>query len=184
MRAALTRFIGKGRLEFLFDGIFAIAMTILVLELKVPELQDRHSVSELWNGIVEHGATFFSYLLSFVMLGMLWFRHNEQFHHVTKVSLGMLMLQLAQLALAAFFPFCAALLGRYPTNHLSQAIYIGCVMLYMWCAAFHWIRAHRLGVLGGEIDAAKYLEVRKRNLMGAGVLTVMFVAYGVQVLGL
>lgn len=54
----------------LFDGVFAIAMTILVLELKVPELVAQRSVQELAKGLAHQGSTFVSYLLSFFVLGM------------------------------------------------------------------------------------------------------------------
>jgi uncharacterized membrane protein len=181
--AKSTVFIEKNRLEFLFDGIFAIAMTILVLELKVPDLTDRHSVSELFHGLLEHGSTFVSYILSFVMLGMMWFTHNEQFQHVRKVSRSMLVLQLSQLAIAAFFPFCASLLGKYPTNNLSIVIYTGCIVCYMWGAAIHWIVAHRAGAFERELTREKYLMVRKRNLRSAFVISVLFLTYAVRAFG-
>src|SRR5947209_4051234 len=116
--------ISKSRLEFLFDGIFAIAMTILVLELKVPELTERNSVGELARTLSHHVAIFGSYLLSFAVLGMFWYRHNQFYRHLKYITKGGLALHLLQLAMAAFFPFCAALLGRYPTNALSQVFYI------------------------------------------------------------
>ena len=58
--------ISRNRLEMLCDGIFAIAMTILVLELKVPELVDRHSAAELAQSLERNRATFISYLLGFL----------------------------------------------------------------------------------------------------------------------
>jgi hypothetical protein len=95
--------ISKSRLEFLFDGVFAIAMTILVLELKVPELVNPRSVAELARALVHEASTFVSYLISFVVLGVFWYRHNQQYHSYHAISRGMLVLHFVQLAAAAFF---------------------------------------------------------------------------------
>src|SRR5438094_5500342 len=78
---ATASVISKSRLEMLFDGVFAIAMTILVLELKVPELVNIRSVDELRRALVHQAPTFFSYLLSFSVLGMFWYRHNNLYRH-------------------------------------------------------------------------------------------------------
>ena len=65
---ATVPIISRSRLEFLVDGVFAIALTILVLELKVPELADRRSVPELGQALAHEAPTFLSYLGGFVLL--------------------------------------------------------------------------------------------------------------------
>ena len=166
--------VSKARLEMLFDGIFAIAMTILVLELKVPELADRHSVAELAQALGHHAATFASYLLSFLMLGILWYRHNQHYRHLQHVTKGMLALHLVQLAMAAFFPFCAALMGRYPTNRLSLVFYTGCIMVYSWGALAEWVVAGRAGAITPQLATAIRRRHRGRNVRGALVTTTLF----------
>src|SRR5258708_15922983 len=94
--------VSKDRLEFLFDGIFAIAMTILVLELKVPELNDRRSVSELAHALAHHAPTFGSYLLSFWLLRIFWYRHNQPYHHILVITHCMLAIHLLQPASLSF----------------------------------------------------------------------------------
>jgi len=166
--------VSKARLEMLFDGIFAIAMTILVLELKVPELADRHSVAELGHALGHHAATFVSYLVSFLMLGVLWYRHNQHYRHLQHVSASMLALHLVQLAMAAFFPFCAALMGRYPTNRLSLVFYTGCIMVYGWAALLGWLAAERAGAIAPQLAPADHRRHRRRNVRGALVTTGLF----------
>ena len=167
--------INRTRLEFLFDGIFAIAMTILVLELKVPELVDRHSIGELAFSLAHHGSTFASYLISFVMLGIFWRRHNQQYHHFQVITQGMFILHLVQLAAAAFFPFCAALLGRYPTNSLSLVFYIGCILVYMWAMFTNWVVAKRCKAFNAEFTSADYLFTRNKLLRSCIVVFILFV---------
>lgn|SRR5512140_300348 len=166
--------ISRARLEVLFDGIFAIAMTILVLELKVPDLADRHSVDELGRYLAQDAPTFISYLLSFTLLGVLWYRHNQIYRYVERVSRRMLALQLLQLATAAFIPFCAALMGRYPTNPLSTVVYSGCIMIYQWTSAAYWIVAGRVGALRPDVDRSEYRAQRRRNLRAVLAVTAIF----------
>ena len=174
--------ISRSRLEFLFDGIFAIAMTILVLELKVPELADRRSVAELARALAHDAPTFFSYVLSFWVLGLLWYRHNQHYRHVRHVTPGMLALHLIQLAMAASFPFCAALLGRYLINNLSVAVYAGNLMTFQWAALAEWLVAERAGAISPELDPADYRRYRRRNLRGCLAASALFVVYLVRAL--
>jgi uncharacterized membrane protein len=167
----------------LFDGIFAIAMTILVLELKVPELADRHSVAELGRSLARNGATFYSYLLSFLWLGIVWARHNEHYRNIETITKGVLSLTLLQLAAAAFFPFCAALVGRFPGNPLALSIYVGCAVVYAWASTLGWFVAERAGAISPHLGEPERQRFRKRALHRAMLLTVMLVAVIAWALG-
>src|SRR5258708_28260824 len=89
--------ISRTRLEFLCDGVFAIAMTLLVLELKVPEIADRRSTTELWQALMVHASTFGAYVLSFFVLGIFWYHHNRHYRHLRHITVGILGLHLIQL---------------------------------------------------------------------------------------
>jgi uncharacterized membrane protein len=181
--SASTFVISKARLEFLVDGIFAIAMTILVLELRVPEgLADRRSAAELAHALAHHAATFASYLLSFAVLGVLWYRHNSLYRHMQRVTRGMFALHLVMLAAAAFFPFCAAMLGRYPANPLPMVFYTGCVGSYLWATLAVWTLAARAGALAPQLGAGEYLRIRNRTIRGCAILTVFCLVYLVRAL--
>jgi len=169
--------IDKSRLEFLYDGIFAIAMTILVLEVKVPDLADRHSVRELWGILVEHGSTFFGYFFSFGMLGLFWYRHTRQLEHIRHLTPRILVLHLVQLSMAAFFPFCAGTFGRYPFNYLAMTLYTGCILVYLACATAIWILAKRSGAMAPGLDETHYRRQLRRSLRGLSVISVIFVTY-------
>ncbi|HXD73252.1 MAG TPA: SgcJ/EcaC family oxidoreductase [Vicinamibacterales bacterium] len=172
-----TSVISKNRLEMLVDGIFAIAMTILVLELKVPELEHGRSVHELARALAQQLPTFGSYLLSFLVLGGFWYRQNHQFRFYLRITGPMLVLYLVQLAAVAAFPFCAALLGRYPRNGTSVAVYYGCLVVYLWAITTTWIVAKRSGSTGPELTEEQYRRSRRRSLRFAMVFTVLFAAF-------
>jgi|WetSurMetagenome_2_1015567.scaffolds.fasta_scaffold66225_2 uncharacterized membrane protein len=121
----------KGRLEFLFDGVFAIAMTILVLELKLPELQDKRSVHELGQALLHHGRTFIGYIISFIILSAFWIGHNRVYAGLTRITRTVMAIHVWLLAVSAFIPFCAHLIGRYPGNPLALMVYIGTALAYV-----------------------------------------------------
>lgn len=129
-KSAFTTTISKGRLEFLFDGVFAIALTILVLELKLPELADRRSASELGRALLHHWRTFLSYIISFVILSGFWIGHNTLYARLARITKAILAIHVWLLIWAAFIPFCAHLLGRYPGNPVSQAVYLTTAFAY------------------------------------------------------
>jgi uncharacterized membrane protein len=176
--------VSRSRLEFLFDGIFAIAMTLLVLDLHVPQIADRHATRELAGELVRELPIFGSYLLSFFVLGMFWYRHNHQFRFVRRITRPMLALHLVQMACAAFFPFCASLIGRYPTNALSLVFYAGCTWLYIVAGLLNWMAAHSGGALAHELPETEYLRMRKRQLRGCiavtGVLALSFAQLAIR----
>jgi uncharacterized protein (TIGR02246 family) len=169
--------ISRGRLEMLVDGVFAIAMTILVLELKVPELEDHRSRQELGRLLLQQAPTFLSYLLSFFVLGMFWYGHNRMYRHFRTITASMLALILVQLAASAFFPFCAAMFGRYPLNRLAMAIYISCVFVYAWASAAILLVARRRGAMSEELTDEAYAKIRRRALRSVGVVSMIWVFY-------
>jgi uncharacterized protein (TIGR02246 family) len=166
--------ISKSRLEMLVDGVFAIAMTLLVLELKIPELADRHSIQELARAIAHQAPTFGSYLLSFLVLGMFWYRHNQHYRHFRVISRGMLALHFVQLAAAASFPFSAALFGRYPTNILTVVVYLACILVYAYSSFATLIVARRSGSMSAELTDAAYRRSRRRAISTCLTISALF----------
>ncbi len=135
MSGAPTLLVPKHRLEALADGVFAIAMTILVLEVKVPELQNHRSASELLEHVRHLGPTLGAYFFSFLFLGLFWVWHHRLAAKLSHLDVPLLALNLVFLALVSFFPFAAGVLGRYPTNPGTLMVYlptIGLILLTQW----------------------------------------------------
>ncbi|MGE4133587.1 MAG: TMEM175 family protein [Bdellovibrionales bacterium] len=102
---------GKGRLEAFSDGVLAIVITIMVLEMKVPHGQDFEALFPLL-------PVFLSYALSFVYLGIYWNNHHHMLHTVERVSGPILWANLHLLFWLSLLPFATAWMGE---NHFSQA---------------------------------------------------------------
>src|SRR5438046_7504339 len=108
---AARRTWNKARLEMLTDGVFAIVMTLLVLELKVPELDRRAAASEVRHTLLEHWPLFFSFFITFIMSAAYWMWHQMSFHELTHVDRAFCGLSLGFLMFMSLLPFPSAMLG-------------------------------------------------------------------------
>src|SRR5438045_2191987 len=113
----------KNRLEAFSDGVIAIIITIMVLELRPPE---GVHLSDLKSGSLP--AIFFSYFLSFVYVGIYWNNHHHMLHATRKVSGGILWANLHLLFWLSLFPFTTAWMGENHFTALPSALY-GAVLL-------------------------------------------------------
>jgi uncharacterized membrane protein len=112
---------GKGRLEAFSDGVIAIIITIMVLELKAP-----HDASR--KVLVDLSPVFASYVLSFVNVGIYWNNHHHMFHATQRVNAGMLWANLHLLFWLSLVPFSTAWMGETHFASLPMATY-GVVLL-------------------------------------------------------
>jgi uncharacterized membrane protein len=112
-----------GRTLAFTDGLFAIAATLLVVDLAVPILHDHGSVHELADKLNDDSAKFISFFISFAVIGRYWFAHHVFVSQLARIDRGYIALTLVYLAFIAFLPFPTALLGEYFSNPLSIVIY-------------------------------------------------------------
>jgi uncharacterized membrane protein len=105
------------------DGLYAIAMTLLVVSIAVPTISDTHSVGDLADALNDLTPNFVSFFISFAVIGRYWLAHHEAVSLLDAMDQAFISLNLIYLAFVAFLPFPTALLGEYFENPLSIAIY-------------------------------------------------------------
>jgi uncharacterized membrane protein len=119
--------LSKSRVEALTDGIFATVMTVLVLTLSVPVVAGSLSGSQLTQGVDAAVQNLLpdilSYVLSFLLLAVMWISHHYVFHYIARINRQLLWLNIVFLLTIGFIPFSTALLGRYPFVQLPVIIY-------------------------------------------------------------
>lgn len=115
--------LGKHRIEALNDGIYAVAMTLLVLELKLPEAREAVTESALAGSLLHLIPKFFAWLISFFILAIFWFSHQRAFHYVRAVDRKLLWINVIALAFASLLPFSSALVGEYGRLFAPQVVY-------------------------------------------------------------
>lgn len=122
--------IGRGRVEALSDGVFAIVVTLLVLEIKVPHVAVHDSLSELARALLALAPKFVSWVISFVTVCVIWLNHHRLFKLMARIDNGLFWWNANLLLWTSFIPFPTALMGDYPTNKLAVSFY-GWVMCLM-----------------------------------------------------
>lgn len=110
------------RLEALGDGIFAVAMTILVLELKVPEIKS-NSWSDFMEAAREVWLDFLCYAISFVVLGIMWFGHKMMFEFIGRMNRYFIFLGILFYLVVCLVPFSTKLLAGHATEWYAITIY-------------------------------------------------------------
>jgi uncharacterized membrane protein len=113
---------GRGRLEAFSDGVIAIIITIMVLELKVPHGADLAALGDLW-------PVFLSYVLSYLYLGIYWNNHHHMLHATRRVTGGILWANLHLLFWLSLFPFVTAWMSENHFAPVPTALYGGVLLL-------------------------------------------------------
>jgi uncharacterized membrane protein len=126
--------LSKHRIEALADGIFAVAMTLLVLDIKMPESITYASDAALLERLAQLEHAVASYVISFIMLSMYWVGHHFQFHFVARTDRGTLWINLYLLLSICLVPFTTDLVGDNVQLRVPALLYG--VNLLLIAAAF------------------------------------------------
>jgi uncharacterized membrane protein len=136
-----------GRVLAFSDGLFAIAMTLLIVAVTVPELIDKNSVHELADRLDDLSQSFISFFISFAVIGRYWYAHHQFVSLLQRMDPALIGINLVYLAFVAFLPFPTDLLGTYFDNPLAVAIYAVNVALISGFEVVLFRHAHRAGLL-------------------------------------
>ncbi|HNX82785.1 MAG TPA: TMEM175 family protein [Candidatus Omnitrophota bacterium] len=142
----------KNRVEAFSDGIFAILVTLLVLELRTPHIEHADSARELFAALAGLLPKFLSWVISFVTICIIWRNHHRLFDMFKGINNVIFWLNVQMLLCVCFVPFPTALVGDYPHNPLAAAFY-GIVMALSG-AAF----------IATRVYSYKHRELLKDNL--------------------
>jgi uncharacterized membrane protein len=151
-----------GRIEALSDGVFAIVLTLLVLEIHVPHVTGPDINMALAQSLVAMAPKFFSYVLSFAIVCIWWVAHHHLFNLIKRSDRGLLWLNSLFLLWLAFIPFPTALMGDYPSERIAVMSY-GAVMAVAGLS-FSWMRYYAFFV-GNLVDAGLDRNLLRRAMM-------------------
>jgi len=150
------------RLAALSDGIFAVAMTLLVLDLHVPASEAIHSQGQLWHTLTHTAPELISYLLSFMTLGIFWNGQQAQLNAFTRSDRHLSWIHLAFLFAVSLMPFSTRLLAEYITYRSVLIAYWGNIFLLGLVLFVSWRYATRAGLLQQEITHDRQCAVERR----------------------
>ncbi|MBN8821059.1 MULTISPECIES: TMEM175 family protein [unclassified Spirosoma] len=159
-------YFSKSRVEAFSDGVFAIIVTLLVLEIKVPHLEQAESVRELAEALGSLFPKIISWVISFLIVCVIWVNHHRILDQIERVTHSFFWLNALLLLWCSFIPFPTALMGDYLSNPLA-AFTFGCV-LAMMALTFSFIRWYALRnryVLKPEIDLSQFRQATIRSVV-------------------
>ncbi len=155
------------RIEMFSDGVFAIAITLLILEIKVPPIDSIHSVNDLFDALIYLWPSYFAFFYSFGGILIQWIIHHNTFIHLDKTSRPFLYANGFLLFTIVFFPFPTALLAEYiNTEYAMPAIvFYGMASVVNSVAWFLFIRSitRPKRLLNDSFSGEEYNELKKSN---------------------
>jgi len=149
------------RISFFSDGVFAIAITLLVIEFKVPIIE--HSTDYLlWESLKEMAWKFLGFIISFCIVGYYWSVHHRIFGYVENYNVRLLWLNLLFLFSVVLLPFTSAFIGEYATKQnllLPYGIYVIniCLTATMNCILWFYLNNHKYDFLTHKISKERIL---------------------------
>jgi len=161
LQAGLT----KTRIEALTDGIFATVMTVLVLGLTVPAAN--LSEPELASQIRAHWPNYIAYAFSFIVLGVYWIGHHNQFHYIKRSDRVFLWVNILFLLTVGFVPFSTSLLGLYPFSPTAVRVYganlaaTGLALYAVW-----WYATSQYRLVEKDLDPHIVSLAKRRIIVG------------------
>ncbi len=156
------------RLEAFSDGVFAVAITLLVLDLSV-----RGTPGHLAHDLLAEWPHYATYVVSFLTVGIIWTNHHRQFERIERADHTLRMLNLLLLMFVTLIPFPTGLLARNlqsPSDEEVAAIAYACSLLAMglaFYATYYW--SARAGLFADWVDPGDVRYYRWRNIRGLGV---------------
>ncbi len=154
------------RLAALSDGIFAVAMTLLVLDLHVPVSAAIHSEQDLWNALVQLSPSLLTYVMSFLTLGIFWVGQQSQLNHFARSDRNLSWIHFAFLLAVTLTPFSTALLAAFITYRLALVVYwLNILLLGVLLFSSLWY-AWRAGLGKEEMTVEMRSALERRIVIG------------------
>jgi uncharacterized membrane protein len=140
------------RIEAFSDGVIAIAITLLVLEVRVPHVEEGES---LWAALRDLWPSYVGFGLSFVIIGIIWANHHDIFGLIGRVDRTLLLLNLLFLLCVGFLPFPTALLAEYlghDGERTAGIVYAGWMLATALCYCLLWWYPRQAGLIDPNAD--------------------------------
>ncbi len=152
------------RLAALSDGVFAVAMTLLVLDLRLPAtpVHDEH---DLWRTLVALSPRILTYMMSFLTLGIFWVGQQTQLNHLARSDRSLTWIHLAFLFAVSITPFSTMLLAEFLAYRLAVVVYWINILLLGATLYFSWVCALGTGLVKEDMPPEVATAFKRRVLI-------------------
>jgi TMEM175 potassium channel family protein len=167
--------VSKNRIEVLTDGIFAVVMTLLVLDISVPQISSHYAIgnvaagTELVKRLFDLWPKMLSFGISFVILAIYWVAHHRQFHYIKHSNRALIWINMMFLMAICLIPFSTSLLGEYRELEMSILVYGGNSIVISSLLYVQWryvTTSHQGRLLDENLDPISKTTLSRRTLLG------------------
>lgn len=158
------------RLESFTDGVVAVALTLLVLDLHVPKISGPVDNARIARELLAIAPNIFTFLASFVMIGFFWIGHHLMFWLIERSDRWLMWLNLAFLFPLVCLPFATALVAQYPSNGLAASVYMCAVVLTALIVGAQWRYATRAGLISSNAPPQIVSGMQRRLNLVIGLM--------------
>jgi uncharacterized membrane protein len=167
------------RVEAFSDGVFAIAMTLLILGIKVPDLNNFVSNEKLYNSLLNLWPSYFAFILSFAAVLIMWINHHGFFKYLRKIDSVFLYANGFLLLTVTFINYPTAVLAKYfntPAFNIASAFYCGSLVLINIAFNLLWFSsAYKRKLVKDEITDALIIKIRNAYWFGFFIYLAAFI---------
>ena len=174
----------RDRIVNLSDGVFAIAITLLILDIRVPDIPETMVSSQLPGALLSLWPKYLGYILSFVGISAFWLIHHSIFRPIRSYDRILLYLNFLFLMVVAFVPFPTSLLGEYGNHQLPVAIYAATLAVgRLLLTAIHWYSTRNDRLLDEPQDPAtvRFFLIRGLTIPVIFLLSIVISFFSVSV---
>ncbi len=167
------------RVEAFSDGVFAIAITLLILEIKVPKIETQMTNIQLINALLNLWPSYFAFLLSFTAVLIMWINHHSFFKYLRTINLGFLYANGFLLLVVTFIPFPTAVLAEHINSSAANdasAFFCGAMVLLSIAFNVLWhATAYKRRLVKEEIPDELIIKIRNAYWFGFVIYLLSFV---------
>jgi uncharacterized membrane protein len=158
-------FLKTNRLEALSDGVFAIVMTLLVIELIIPSVP-KLLAANLAQKLLEMWPKFLAFAISFLVLGIIWYNHHYQFGYIKRSNGILAWINIFLLLSVSLMPFSTALIGEYNIHSKVATIFwgINSLVIVLLCNLIWWYASGKYRLIDPDIEPKVVLYLRISTL--------------------
>ena len=164
--------LGLERILFFSDAVMAIAITLLAINIRLPEIDPSLATRELAGRLSALGPSFMTFFISFIVVGIYWISHHRYFGYIKRYDTRLILLNFLFLFFIICMPFLASLLGQYVFVPIALIAYtlaiaaLGFSMAFIW-----WYASHDHRLIAADLDAGAIRTISLRLF----VAPIMFV---------
>ncbi len=142
------------RIVFFSDAVFAIAITLLIIEIKVPHLEHDASDHDFWIALLRETPKIIGFLFSFFVIGAYWVGHHQIYGYIKKWNNGLIWRNVMFLAAIAFIPFSTAFFSEYPSRFVPLFLYALSFSIAGFLETWQWRYAVKKQLIDETLSAA------------------------------